>query len=189
MYSQARIKWKPTTVFGGAMLSGDLRTCLLDTGSLMANLEKFSLGRVSLSLQTQLYKKPHYDEAKKLGLRSGEFVLLREVFLTCSIFPWIYARTAIPICTLQNVPKLAHWGEIPLGHYLFSNKLTYRGKLEIGKLKMTHSPYKLIRKIYSNKDNILWGRRSVFYIKNQPLLITEIFLPRAIQSLGSMKKW
>ena len=184
MYNHARIKWKPATVFSATKLSGNLRTCLLDTGSLIANLKKFSLERVYLNLQTQLYKKPHYDEAKTLGLRNGEFVLLREVFLTCNILPWIYARTAIPNCTLHTVPKLANWGDMPLGNYLFSDKFTYRGKMEIGTLKMLHNPYKLMANISANKDSVLWGRRSVFYIKNQPLLITEIFLPEAIQSLG-----
>lgn len=188
MYNNVRIKWKPVAVFGGGVLSGNLRTCLLNTGSLMANLKNFSLEQIHLDLQTQSYKKPHHDEAKKLGLRSGEFVLLREVFLKCNIVPWIYARTAIPIGTLQNIPRLANLGDTPLGNYLFSNKFTYRGPIQIGTLKITHSPYKLIANICSNKDSVLWGRRSVFYIKNRSLLITEIFLPKAMLPLDPMKK-
>ena len=59
-----------------------------------------ALGKRSLSLETQLWKKPHPDESKLLGLRSGGYSLLRETFLTCDAHPWVYARTIIPPHTL-----------------------------------------------------------------------------------------
>jgi len=182
------IKWKDTMLIGDTPVSGDLLACLLEPGSLIKHLEKFSPREISLSLETQLWKKPHPDESKLLGLRSGGYSLLRETFLTCDAHPWVYARTIIPPHTLLGSRRLAHWGNKPLGHYLFSDKLTYRGKIEIARIKTSNIPYDPIYNLAIEEDHLLWGRRSIFYIKNKPLLLIEILLPEAIKCINSPKK-
>ena len=182
------IQWNETNLFGETSLTGDLRACLLDTGSLIKHLEKFSPEKISLSLEAQSWKKPYPDESKILNLRSGGYSLLRETFLTCDAKPWVYARTTIPPRTLLGSRRLAHWGNKPLGYYLFADKLTYRGKIEIAKLKTSTILYPPIYNLTIEESNILWGRRSIFYIKEKPLLLTEIFLPEAIKCIRSLKK-
>ena len=173
---------------GNARISGDLRACLLEPGSLIKHLEKFSPQEISLSLEAQLWKRPHPDESKLLDLRSGGYGLLRESFLTCDTHPWVYARTVIPPRTLLGSRRLAHWGNKPLGYYLFSDKLTYRGKIEIARIKTSNIPYDPIYNLAVEEDNLLWGRRSIFYIKNKPLLLIEILLPEAIKCINSLQK-
>ena len=182
------IKWKDANLFGKPSFTGNLRECLLDTGSLIKHLEKFSPEKISLSLEAQSWKKPYPDECKILNLPSGSYALLRETFLNCNTHPWVYARTIIPPRTLLGSRRLAHWGNKPLGYYLFSDKLTYRGKIEIAELKTSNIPYPPIYNLAIEEDNVLWGRRSIFYIKEKPLLLTEIFLPEAIKCINSLKK-
>lgn len=182
------IQWNETNLFGEISLTGDLRACLFDAGSLIKHLEKFSPEKISLSLEAQSWKKPYPDESKILNLRNGGYGFLRETFLTCNAKPWVYARTIIPPRTLLISRRLAYWGNKPLGFYLFADKLTYRGKIEIAKLKTSTIPYPTLYNLAIEEDNILWGRRSIFYIKEKPLLLTEIFLPEAIKCIHSLKK-
>lgn len=182
------IKWKDANAFGEPSFIGDLRECLLDTGSLIKHLENFAPEKISLSLEAQSWKKPYIDESKILNLRSGSYSLLRETFLTCGTSPWVYARTIIPPGTLQGSRWLAHLGNKPLGYYLFSDRLIYRGNIEIAELRTATIPYPPIYNLALEEDNILWGRRSIFYIKKKPLLLTEIFLPEAIKCINSLKK-
>ena len=160
---------------------------MLDTASLIKHLEYYSPEKISLTLEAQSWGKPYPDESKILHLRNGSYALLRETFLTCVDDPWVYARTIIPPQTLLASRRLAHWGNEPLGNYLFSDKLTYRGKIEIAELKTSNTPYSPIYNLAIEEDSTLWGRRSFFYIRNKPLLLTEIFLPEAIKCINSSK--
>ena len=171
-----------------APILGNLRACLLERGSLIKHLEEFSPQEISLSLETQLWKRPHPDESELLDLRSGGYGLLRESFLTCNAHPWVYARCIIPPRTLLGSRRLAHWGNKPLGYYLFSDKMTYRGKIEIARIEISNIPYDPIYNLAIEEDHILWGRRSIFYIRNKPLLLIEILLPEAIKCINSLKK-
>ena len=182
------IKWKDASLIDNTSLSGNLRACLFDTGSLIKHLDNFSPEKISLTLEAQSWGKPYPDESKILHLRSGGYSLLRETFLMCGTNPWVYARTIIPPHTLLGSRRLAYWGTKPLGYYLFSDKLTYRGKIEIAELKTSTIPYPPIYNLAIEEDNLLWGRRSIFYIKGKPLLLTEIFLPEAIKCINSLKK-
>ncbi len=161
---------------------------MLDTGSLIKHLEYYSSEKISLTLEAKYWGKPQPDESKILNLRNGGYALLRETFLTCRNHPWVYARTIIPPQTLLASRRLAHWGNKPLGNYLFSDKLTYRGKIEVSELKTSNTPYSPIYNLAIEEDSTLWGRRSIFYIKHKPLLLTEIFLPKAIKCINSSKK-
>jgi len=182
------IKWKDAGFIGNSSITANLRACMLDTGSLIKHLEYYSPERILLTLEAQSWGKPHPDESKILNLRNAGYGLLRETFLTCGDHPWVYARTIIPPQTLMGSRILAHWGNKPLGNYLFADKLTYRGKIEIAELKTSNAPYSPIYNLAIEEDNTLWGRRSFFYIKNKPLLLTEIFLPEAIKCISSLKK-
>jgi len=181
------IKWKDAGFIGHASITANLRACMLDTASLIKHLEYYSPEKISLTLEAQSWGKPYPDESKILHLRNGSYALLRETFLTCVDDPWVYARTIIPPQTLLASRRLAHWGNEPLGNYLFSDKLTYRGKIEIAELKTSNTPYSPIYNLAIEEDSTLLGRRSFFYIRNKPLLLTEIFLPEAIKCINSSK--
>jgi chorismate--pyruvate lyase len=182
------IKWKDASLIGNATLSSNLRKCLLNTGSLIKHLEYSSSNKISLNVEAQSWGKPYPEESKLLAVRSSGYCLIREIFLTCNDQPWVYARTIIPPHTLLGAKRLAYWGKQPLGDYLFSNKLIYRGNIEIAGVKISNIPYEPIYNLDIDEDNLLWGRRSIFNIRNRPLLLIEFLLPEAIKCINSLKK-
>ncbi len=182
------IKWKAANLTGNTAISSNLRICLLDTGSLIRHLERFSPENISLHVEAQSWKKPRRDESNALKLRSGSYVFLRETFLMCNTSPWVYARTIIPPDTLSGSRRLAHWGSKPIGYYLFSDKSTYRGAIGVSEIKLSDIPYHPIYNLAIDENDTLWARRSIFYIKNKPLLLIEIFLPDSITCINALKK-
>lgn len=91
----------------------------------------------------------------------------------CHNEPWVYARSVFPLHTLTG--PLRHLKQLDnrsLGSLLFKDASMKRTLFEIAALEA--------RKIKAVKhtapNELLWGRRSLFYVKNKPILISEIFL-------------
>ncbi len=123
------------------------------------------------------------EEDACLDVREGQAVLVREVLLHCDKQPHVFARTLIPLNSLTGEQQvLAELGEQPLGQVIFNNPSLVRESIEVsefssgssvGKLSSAFNP-KLI------EPQVLWGRRSLFYIEGKPLLVAEVFLPPAL---------
>jgi len=100
----------------------------------------------------------------------------RKVLLRCGETPWVAAHTLIPISSMVGVLKqLRSLRDRPLGEFLFQDPQLQRLQLEI-----------------TQCDDI-WGRRSLFYLRHQPILVAEFFLPellredaRRLRALGSV---
>lgn len=183
------IHWLPINLVRAHSLPADTRAILFDSGSLSVYLEKFCMGKFNLQLVRQVWQRPLPDEARALKLNTGRYALLREIFLRCDDAPLVYGRSIIPVRTFTGAERrLARWGQRPLGDYLFSEKKIRRSQIEIARITPSDSLYQLIRKNTALEDTSLWGRRSIFYIKNKPLLIVEIFLPEIIQCMKQDSK-
>lgn len=182
------IKWKNAALIDTHILSDNLRKCLLNTGSLIKYLQHSSAHKISLSIESQSWRKPQTDESQLLAVRNNSYGLIREIFIHCNDQPWVYARTIIPTRTLLVAKRLAYWGKQPLGNYLFANKFIYRGNIEITKMKTANIPYQAIYNLDIDENNLLWGRRSIFNIRHKPLLLIEFLLPDAIKCINSLKK-
>jgi chorismate lyase len=162
---------------------------LLDSGSLSVFLEKYCNGDFNLQLVRQSWQRPLPDEAKVLFLGTGKYALLREIYLRCGDTPLVYGRSIIPVRTFTGAERrLARWGQRPLGDYLFTGKNTWRTRIEITQITPVERLFNLAKKNISFKDTVLWGRRSIFYIKNKPLLIVEVFLPEIIRCIKLKNK-
>lgn len=123
-----------------------------------------------------------------LGLPAREVVLVREVILWGCGQPWVFARSIVPLTTLSGRYRfLRHLGSQPLGELLFNDPTMRRGKFElmqsnISELNTTElniaklSPAPTATCALAPETNI-WGRRSVFYLSDKPLLVGEFFLP------------
>jgi len=166
-----------------------LRACLQETGSLTQHLAKFCKDDLQLRLKNQSWQRPLQDETKILKLRMGEYALVREIYFKCNKIPWVYARSIIPTRTLRGAQRrLAHWGDRSLGSYLFSEHTIFRGKIDIATIPQKNRLFKLAIDNLNDENKILWGRRSIFYIKNKPLLVVEIFLPEAIKCINTLNR-
>ncbi|RBW45102.1 chorismate--pyruvate lyase [Psychromonas sp. B3M02] len=105
-------------------------------------------------------------------------VLVREVFLHCDHTAHVFAQTEIPEQTLSDEQQnLAEIGSESLGRLLFQNSSLVRGKIEIAEFKPGSLIHQLCQTLSQHCEHSLWARRSLFYIENKPLLVSEVFLP------------
>ncbi|MCP5017600.1 MAG: chorismate lyase [Ketobacter sp.] len=147
------------------------RTWLLDRGSLTRRLIHASDGafRVKLLRQGHQMATDHEREALQLQQRSWPF--LREVALLCHEQPWVFARTVIPVETLQGPARaLTRLGSKPLGAVLFNHPHVRRGPIAVYRLDAAR-----VSQDFAGQGSI-WGRQSVFYLYDKPLLVSEYFL-------------
>ena len=179
------IRWQSVKQARLHSIPNQLRNCLLDTGSLTRYLEKYCESNFSLCLKSKSWQKPLHDEADVLCLRNGEYALIREIYFKCNDTPWVYGRSIIPSRTLRGAQRrLVYWGQRSLGSYLFSEQKAFRGQMEIAKITPADTLFHLAVNPGANQNNTLWGRRSIFYIKNKPLLIVEVFLPELMTCIN-----
>ncbi|TEW54223.1 chorismate lyase [Psychromonas sp. RZ22] len=107
-----------------------------------------------------------------------EKVLVREVLLYCDGVAHVFAQTEIPYSTLSDAQeKLANLGSESLGRVLFKNATLQRSKIEIAEFNIGSEIHAFSESLQQTCQHSLWARRSVFYIENKPLLVSEVFLP------------
>tara|TARA_R110001592_G_scaffold363348_1_gene684684 strand:+ start:6475 stop:6996 length:522 start_codon:yes stop_codon:yes gene_type:complete len=141
------------------------RSWVLDRGSLTKRLIHASKGDFKVKISRQLWALPNLDERNLLNLPLGQRALIREVSLLCGGIVWVKARSIIPLATLTGAEKhLAHLGERPLGAFLFKSKTMKRGPLQIASFR-------------NKKHKNISARRSVFFLQDKPILVSEFFMP------------
>ncbi|MCP5205612.1 MAG: chorismate lyase [Hahellaceae bacterium] len=152
------------------ILSSPWREWVLEEGSLTRRLQQASGGDFRVKLVKHCYEVPRQDERKLLQLPMRQCALVREVELICRNETWVTARSIIPLHTLTGAEReLAHLGERPLGGFLFASRAMHRGPFEVGKKQTCDSA--------NNLSTRLWARRSVFFLHEKPLLVSEYFEP------------
>ena len=155
-------------------LPRDMKSWLFDQSSLTQRLIEASHQQFKVEVLSQKWQLPNRSESTRLGLGIREQALVREVILYGANKPWVYARSIIPRTTLTGkLRALKKLDNRPLGALLFKEPSMWRSPIEIACFKpgncVIPAPY--------NQCAELWGRRSVFFLHNKPLLVSEIFLP------------
>ncbi len=118
------------------------------------------------------------DEARALGLRLGAWAWIREGQLLGDVQPWVFARTLIPADTLRGRGRrLTRLGTRPLGEVLFTDPGVRRGPVAIARIAAGQRLHQRAFAADAEPSDPLWGRRSLFWIAERPLLVCEIFLP------------
>ncbi len=172
-------RWKPASTLCG-QLRGPLREWLLDDGSLTARLMVKSEGQFRVQLLRQYWHHASLSETRLLDIAPRARVLVREVILHGKDEPWVYARSILPYQSLQGpLRRLGKLDSRPLGAFLFSQPGMRRGAIQVSCFPVGS------RKIPQNlcSGASAWGRRSIFFIDGKPLLVSEIFLEKFINSL------
>ena len=147
---------------------------LFDPSSLTARLQRHCPGQFRVELISQYIARPRLDELSALGLDYGESALVRQVQLFCGEKAVVYARTVIPLKTLAGKQRsYANLGNRSLGKMLFADPGMRRGEVVVTRLGETDALFACT----GEKNGIVWGRRSVFYVGNKPLLVSEYYLP------------
>lgn len=153
-----------------------IQAWLLDPDSLTQKLVELSKGSFRVEVLQQSIARPQLSEARRLNLGYHRWAVIREVILHGNHQPWVYARSVIPLSTLRGpLRQLNYLGNRPLGEMLFRDPTMRRKHLELAGIKASHLPQML------QEFTPSWGRRSVFLLRNKPLLVSEIFLSSFFQ--------
>lgn len=146
---------------------------LSDPASLTDKLVARAAGDFKVEVLNQSIAQPLLSETQALGLARDDTALVREVALLGQSEPWVYARTVIPQSSLDgSLGELRELGNRSLGSAIFADPSLQRGALEIARIEPDYIPaYGLLIGVSPT-----WGRRSVFTLKGQSLLVTEVFL-------------
>jgi len=155
-----------------------LKDWLLDPSSLTARLKKHCQ-HFRIEVLGQKIEACSFAEANEY-IQAGEQVLVREVLLFCDDKPQVFARSLLPLRSLTGEEKqLAELGNQSLGQVLFNNPKLQRKGIEISSFELSSSVAKLANHCQLPARETLWGRRSVFILADKPLMVAEVFLPKA----------
>lgn len=165
-------------------ISQEYKHWLLDNGSLTAKLKQRSSGKFRVSVIKQSICPIPLSERRILSIPNGQWAMTREVVLYGNNIPWVYARTVVPLSTLKGPLRRLHYlGNKPLGEQLFTDPSMQRDNMQAALFLPSQVPQDLYQAQTSSKINAsTWGRRSVFRLSSQPLLVSEVFLPSLIYS-------
>jgi len=167
------------------VIPADLQEWLLTKGSLTQKVISRCKGRFHLEIIQHGRVRPQLNERRLLMMSDTETALRREVVLCCDATPLIFARTIIPGTTLRGAGlRLARLGRKPLGDLLFRDHSVLRSDLQVTCMDAKNALFDSVKvktKAKTNKQDV-WGRRSIFFYADEPLLVSEIFLP-AIRNL------
>lgn len=171
----ARLNWYGQRHCLHKRINKQLRGWLFDRGSLTARLLDHCGDGFSVRLLSLRRASPAFDETVALDMPPRAQALVREVLLCCNEKPLVYARTIIPLSSMRGALRgLAMLGNRPLGAVLFSDPSMTRKPVEVALLHAGHVYHERINGL---TEEPVWGRRSVFKLKDENLLVSEFFLP------------
>lgn len=173
-YHPSESNWQNYCHYINAQLPSSTKSWLLDSGSLTQRLIKASNNQFRVELISQSWQTPRLSEQILLGIPFREKAIVREVALLCMDQPWVFARSVIPASSMEgSIRRLRKLKNRPLGEMLFKDPTMKRDAFQLAAID-------------GNSDQIpeslrqpipLWGRRSKFKLGNNPLMVSEIFLP------------
>ena len=170
--------WRSGYRLNRAQLPEQWRDWLLDRSSLTLRLQHACEGEFSVEVVSQRMEPPMLSEARALGRPPQELALVRQVRLRCNGEPWVFARTIIPLPSLRRgLRQLALLGSRPLGAILFADPTMRRSEVEVARIGHGKRLYRRALGHSTTPRGEIWGRRSVFTLRGQPLLVSEFFLP------------
>jgi chorismate--pyruvate lyase len=143
------------------------------TERLIAHFPQFSV-----HVLAQGFQRPHADERTILGLAQNRAeVACREVLLCSQGQALVFAHSVTRRASLKHGFHLfGRAGSRPLGALLFANPKIHRSHLAWCKLNRRHPLWQKAVAVVGPQPSELWARRSVFYVENDQLLVTEVFL-------------
>jgi chorismate--pyruvate lyase len=156
----------------------DLALWLQDRGSFMQRLQHSGVADALIEVVSERWQLPLREEILRLGLPERRYALVREVLIHSTAGRWMFARTVVPETTLSGPErKLARLQNQSLGSYLFKQKSMLRSRFQWAELETGTLWRHKIQNYLAGWQAKIWARRSVFHVRDKPLLLTEIFLP------------
>lgn len=174
--------WRQSYRLNRGQLPEPWRHWLLDRSSLTLRLQRACRGQFRVEVLSQGMEAPMLSESHALRRPPTELALVRQVRLMCDDAPWVFARTIIPLPSLQGqLRQLALLGNRPLGAVLFADPTMQRSAVEVTRVGQGKRLFSQAVPESAGAISEIWGRRSVFTLHKQPLLVSEFFLPAILK--------
>lgn len=151
-----------------------------ETGSLTQRLRRTYGNAVKVSVLWQHWQTPFLSEQHRLQIRPQILGLVREVLLHADGKPLILARTVIPADTITFAhSNLAKLGTRPLGEVIFAYPKLARLQLDV--CQTNPDIWVSSTRELAHIDQQVWGRRTVYGLQHQYLLVSEFFLADSLE--------
>lgn len=175
-------QWKTSHPGIKQTLPDDVKSWVYETSSLTRRLRDFYGKAVTVEILFHRWRPAFLSECLLLKLPHQQYNLIREVLLHADGKPLILARTILPEKTIKIAKRnLSHLGTRPLGEVIFSYPKLERLDLNICQIKPNQWMQSLSKKVQINQK--IWGRRTVYAIHQQQMLVSEFFMPGALELL------
>lgn len=147
------------------------------TGSLTEQLRETTNNDIQHKLLSANWGQATLSEQKMLNLSGAERTWIRRIEWHYQETLWVHARVVCPEATLRATGTiLPGLGVQSLGEIIFKDPALQRGPFSFSSLTKESPLYPdLTAAIDSTKP--VWARRSILYLKEHPILVTEIFTP------------
>ena len=163
----------PTALY---RLPDTLASWLTETGSLTQRLRGIYGQQFGVKVLQQRWETAFIDESRILQLAPSQRQLVREVLLHAGDRPLVLARTILPAATINIARRnLSQLGNRPLGEVIFAYPDLERRRRQYACVAQAHWSSAINAEITVSAP--VWGRRTVYAIHRQPLLVAEFFLP------------
>lgn len=164
--------WQP--VDEAEAIPNSLRSMIRDKDSLTRRLKRQHNNNFFVRLLSQDWQEPSASEQLFLRCQRGQ-ASVREVLLFGSGRPVVFARSVLPQSSLTGQNRdLLNLGETPLGEYIFQQPGLQRGPIEVAAIEAREFNHLLGSDFTAETA---WARRSLFYVREKPILVCEVFLP------------
>jgi len=172
--------WKKTRLSIKQTIPANALSWIYEKKSLTRRLRQHYGSSLTVEILFHRRKPAFLSECKLLKLPHQQYNLVREVLLHADGKPLILARTILPEQTIKIAKRnLSHLGTRPLGEVIFSYP-----QLERLELNTTCVSYETWNPELTGKikvDQKIWGRRTVYAIHKQKMLVSEFFLSGALE--------
>ncbi|MCK5898487.1 MAG: chorismate lyase [Methylococcales bacterium] len=169
-------RWKSYSPYLRHHLPKKIITLVDEKKSLTQRLRNTYGDAVKVEILFHQWKSPFLSESKHLDLHPQRYCLIREVLLSANDKPLVLARTILPKNTITSAQRqLSHLGTRPLGEVIFSDPYLERLAMDVSLVESKNWHESL------SIHQAIWGRRTVYAIQKQPLLVSEFFLADALR--------
>ena len=156
--------WISFEKMDGLLVNKNIKSWLVEKGPITKRIKSEESFQLNLLKDEISYVE---DVEKEFLDVISNNIKVREVMLMGNNIPRVYAKSLIPIRTIdEGFSKLGKLGTKPLGDILFEKEI----------FKKTDMVYAQ----FQNKDSIFWGRKTKYLVKNMPLSVMEVFLINSV---------
>ncbi|WP_262966082.1 chorismate--pyruvate lyase family protein [Methylobacter psychrophilus] len=158
----------------------NIQSWTYESGSLTQRLRNYYGAGVAVKVLLQRWQTPFLSERRLLKLPEHQYSLIREVLLHVNGKPLILARTIIPASTVKTAKSnLSKLGSRPLGEIIFSYPKLERIAMDITLINPSTWTQSALTEVDIKQP--IWGRRTVYAIAHQQMLVSEFFLPEILK--------